>query len=301
MPSQKDIREQITNRIITALESGVSPWRRPWRISANAGRPTNVVSKKPYSGVNPLLLAITAMSRGFSSEFWATFQQWQQIGGCCVQKRPDNVPPGQWGTNIVFCKPVSKTVTDPDTGDEEENKFFMLRTYTVFNADQVSGAERFRVVEEPGMGDAQPDFAPAEELIVATGASIRHGGERAFYSIDGDYIQLPHRERFGSLGAYYETAIHELAHWSEPRQKLDRNELGYAVCELIAEMSSCFVASEIGIPHGEGLENHVSYLQSWLSQMRGDANFIFRASKLASATTDFLLSFVRDPEPVAVG
>ena len=35
--------------------------------------------------------------------------------------------------------------------------------------------------EEDGQPQAEPDFAPAEELITATGADIRHGGERAFY------------------------------------------------------------------------------------------------------------------------
>ena len=163
----------------------------------------------------------------------------------------------------------------------------MLRTYWVFNADQVSGAEKFQVTEEPATGEVQPDFAPAEELIVATDADIRHGGENAFYNLTGDYIQLPNRERFGSLGAYYETGIHELSHWSEPRQQFDRQQLGYAMCELVAEMSACFAASEIGIPHGEGLENHASYLKSWLDQMKGDANYIFRASKMASADDRF--------------
>ncbi len=152
-----------------------------------------------------------------------------------------------------------------------------------------------------GTGEDQPDFAPAEELIAATNAAIRHGGERAFYSVDGDFIQLPERQKFSSVGAYYETAIHELAHWSEPRQQFDRQQLGYAMCELVAEMSACFVGSEIGIPHGEALENHASYLKSWLDQMKGDANFIFRASKMASATTDFLLAFVREPEAALVG
>ena len=116
---------------------------------------------------------------------------------------------------------MTKMVEDEDTGEERENSFFMLRYFTVFNADQVSGAEKFQVVEEPGTGEMQPDFAPAEELIAATGADIRHGGEKAFYNLTGDYIQLPHRERFGSFGPYYETALHELAHWSEPRQHLD--------------------------------------------------------------------------------
>jgi antirestriction protein ArdC len=295
MQSQRQIRQDITNRIVSAIESGVKPWRRSWRVSKNCGRPANVVSKKPYSGVNPLLLEITAMQRGFSSKFWGTFRQWDELG-CSVQKRPDNVAPGGWGTNIVFCKPILKTVTD-ETGEEEEQGFFMLKTYTVFNADQVSGAERFQVSDEPGNGTAEPDYGPAEELIAASGADIRHGGEKAYYSPGGDFIQLPNRERFGSLGAYYETAIHELAHWSEPRQHFDRQELGYPMCELIAEMSACFVASEIGIPNGEGLENHASYIRSWLDAMKGDSGYIFRASKLAGATCDFLMAFVREPEP----
>lgn len=300
MPSQQQIRQQITERIVTAIEHGVLPWRRPWRVSANTGRPTNVVSRNNYNGVNPLLLQIAAMQHGFASKWWATYQQWQQLG-CQVMKRPDNVKPGEWGTTIVFCKPVNKTIEEPDTGEETKQSFFLLRYYTVFNADQVGGAEKFQVTEEPGTGNSEPDFAPAEELIVATGANIRHGGERAFYSTAGDFIQLPHRERFGSLGAYYETACHELSHWSEPRLQYDRQVLGYAMCELVAEMSACFVASEIGIPQGESLENHASYLKSWLDQMRGDANFVFKAAKMASGTCDYLLSFVREPEPVAVG
>jgi len=299
MPSQKEIREQITSRIVAAIESGVMPWRRPWRLSKNSGRPANVVSKAAYRGVNPILLYIASIRHGFNSKWWATYQQWAAMG-CQVKKRPDDVEPGQWGTGIVFFKPVKRTVVDEETGEEQEERFGVLRTYTVFNADQVSGAERFQVIEEPGEGLSDPDYDPAEKLIAATGADIRHGGERAFYSLDGDYIQLPHRERFSSLGPYYETTLHELAHWSEPRQHYDREQLGYAMCELIAEIASCFTASEIGVPHGEGLENHASYVKSWLDQMRGDASYIFRASRMASATTDFLLAFVREPEAVAV-
>ena len=299
MPSQKQIREEITSRIVTAIEGGVLPWRKPWRTSPNAGRPANVVSKRAYSGVNPILLYIASIRHGFQSKFWATYQQWAAMK-CQVKKRPDNVEPGQWGTGIVFFKPIKKTAVDDETGEEQEASFGVLRTYTVFNADQVSGAEKYQVTEEPGDGNNEPDYGPAEELIAATGADIRHGGERAFYSLDGDFIQLPHRERFDALGPYYETALHELAHWTEPRQHYDREELGYAMCELVAEIASCFTASEIGIPHGEGLENHAAYVKSWLEKMKGDASFIFKASRMASATTDFLLAFVREPEPEAV-
>lgn len=298
MPSQKQIREEITARIVAAIEQGTMPWRRPWRVHSNAGRPTNVFSRRAYRGVNPLLLQIASMRHSFQSKWWASYQQWQQLH-CQVMRRPDNLD-GPWGTQIVFASRITKAVEDPATGHEDEREFFLLRTFWLYNADQVIGAEPFRVTDEPVDGMTELDFAAAEQLIAATGADIRHGGERAYYSPTGDYIQLPHRRRFDTLGAYYGTALHELAHWSEPRQHFDRPELGYAQCELIAEIASCFVSSEIGIPHGEAIENHASYVKSWLDAMRGDSSFIFKASRKASGTCDYLLSFVREPEPVEV-
>lgn len=300
MPSQKQIREEITARIINAIEQGTMPWRRPWRTSPNAGRPMSLFGRRHYSGVNPLLLQIASMRHGFQSKWWASWRQWESLH-CKVMPRPAHVEPGQWGTKIVFASRVTKAVEDPTTGHADEREFFLLKVYTVFNADQVIGAEPFRVSEEPGDSIIEPDYGPAEELIAATEADVRHGGERAYYCPTGDFIQLPHRERFDTSGAYWKTALHELAHWSEPRQHLDRQQLGYAMCELIAEIASCFISSEIGVPHGEGVENHAAYVRSWLDAMRGDASYIFKAARMASDTTDFLMAFVREPEPVGVG
>jgi len=66
--------------------------------------------------------------------------------------------------------------------------------------------------------------------------------------------------------------------------------------ELVAEIASCYVAAELGIPEGEGLGNHAAYLRHWLEAMKGDRNFIFKASKQAAKVTDFLLGLVRKPE-----
>ena len=296
MPTQNEIRTQITNKLIAALENNVLPWRRPWQQSKNTGRPANVTSKRPYSGINPLLLELDSMKKGFNSRWWATFNQWRELG-CSVMKRPDNVQAGQWGTSIVFFKPIEKKTIDAKTGDEKEDKFFIMRNFTVFNADQVAGAERFQVTEEP-CGERQPDFEPAEELMKATGADIRHGGDRAFYSVAGDFICLPNKERFVTPGTYYESAFHELGHWSEPRLDFDRKAHGYGMMELVAEMTACYLAGELDIPNGESLENHAAYLKSWLEGMRGDTSFIFRASTMAAKTTDFLLGFVRESNTV---
>jgi antirestriction protein ArdC len=157
-------------------------------------------------------------------------------------------------------------------------------------------------VTESEPGEALPDFAPAEEVIKAIQADIRHGGDQAFYDRLNDYIQLPHKRRFNPIGSYYETAFHELAHWSESRLSWDSDAHGYPMNELVAEMSASFLATELGVPQGESLENHAAYLRSWLQAMKGDASFIFKASTQASKVADFLLSHVAheatQPEPV---
>ena len=120
MPTQSDIRAAITNQIIAALESGsVPPWRRPWRLGKNAGAHANVVSKRSLPGLNPILLDLASQSHGFSTRWWGTFNQWRQLGGR-VMPRPAHVPPGRWGTQIVFWSPVTKTVRN-DQGDVEDD------------------------------------------------------------------------------------------------------------------------------------------------------------------------------------
>jgi antirestriction protein ArdC len=83
--------------------------------------------------------------------------------------------------------------------------------------------------------------------------------------------------------------FHELAHWSEKRLGWEDS---YAMGELVAEMSACFVASELRIPQsGDFLEQHTAYLASWLTKLESDPKFIFRASTAASKASDFLLEF----------
>ena len=309
MPSQTQIRDEVTAKIVAALESDLLPWRRPWRSPSGSqpARHSNIASRKAYQGVNPLLLELHALRLGLTSRWWATFNQWHDLG-CTIRKRPQDVEEGCWGCRLVFWKPLTRTITDSETGEEEEDeRFFVLKTFTVFCADQVEGAEVFQVQENDGQTDAQPDFAPAEELIAATQADIRYGGDRAYYRRptpdgsfpnhrEGDFIVLPPRTTFAPPAAFFETATHELAHWTEPRIGFNGT---YALGELVAEVASCYVAAELGIPQGEGLGNHAAYVRHWLDAMRGDRNYIFKAAKQASKATDFLLGFVRKPEPEA--
>lgn len=305
MPTQSEIRQNITNQIIEALEKGTAPWRRPWSSDPCYGSPTNAASGKAYSGVNPLILQLAAQKHQFTSKYWATFNQWRDLG-FQVTKRPDHVKPGAWGTTIVFCKPCSKpSAEDADDGEEKRGKtYFMLRSFTVFCADQVSGngIERFRVGSQlVTESDIEERYERAERVVEATGAEIRYGGDKAFYSTEHDFIQMPNRDRF-SAPNFWETLLHEMCHWTEASSRLnwDRKqpENTYAMGELIAELGSCYLASELGLPINQTLDNHAAYLKHWLDQMKADSRWIFRATAQGSRAADFILSSSRDEEAV---
>ena len=305
MPSQTEIREQITATIIKSLESDdLPPWRRGWRTSSNTGFPHNIVSQKSYRGVNPWLCQISSQTHGFQSKWWGTFNQWKRLGGS-VQKRPSHVKPGEWGTKIVFWSPVTKTKNDKDGNPD---RFFILKCYTVFCIDQVNGShlDHLRFDHNDETENVIERYENAEEVIHATEADIRFGGAKAFYQPAQDFIQLPERNSFVSAQSYCESVFHELAHWSEHSTRLnwDRSQPAntYALGELIAELSSCFTMGALGLSTTDDLTNTSAYLKSWLAAMKDDVSFIFRASSQASKATDFLLSFSAQPveEPVLV-
>ncbi|HMP03987.1 MAG TPA: ArdC-like ssDNA-binding domain-containing protein [Gemmatales bacterium] len=296
MTTQNQLRQRITDQIIEALRRGdTPPWRRPWVASKNAGHPANAQTKRPYSGVNPLLLQLAANRHGFRSKHWATFNQWQQLGGK-IKPRPSDVPPGQWGTNIVLFKRLSRTEVDEETGTEEEVNFGFLKGFTVFCIDQVDGEhlDHLRVEDNPPACDFV-DYEPAETAIIATGAKVHFGGERAYYRPQkedgsGDFIQCPHKHQFTQEKDYYGTMFHELMHWSETR--LDWKG-SYEVGELRAEIGACYALAELGVPQSDDLTNHHAYVKHWLECLHRDPKFIFTCATAASKAADFVMSFSR--------
>jgi antirestriction protein ArdC len=297
MPSQHEIREQITVKIVEALQNGTPPWRKPWSASKNTGFPTNIDSGRRYTGINPLLLEIAAQRHDLRSKYWGTFHQWDRLGGK-IKKRPTDVPAGQWGCQIVLYKPVLKQELNKETGEEKEIKYGFLKAFTVFNIDQVEGdhLDKYRSADVRTNTDFI-DFEPAETAIAAVGADIRFGGDKAIYRRpiqpdSGDFIQIPHKHQFSQEKEYYATLIHELAHWSQLRLNWNGS---YAEGELRAEISACYALTELGVPQSDDLSNHHAYLGSWLTSLQSDPRFIFRAASEASKVVDYLLSFSRQP------
>ena len=282
----KDLYSTVTNRIIAALEQGTPPWKCPWQKDTSSV-PRNLVSGKPYRGVNFIMLSIEAMAATHADSRWLTFRQANQLGA--------HIRKGEHGVQIVFYKLHERdgqNRADSDAADCHDTKRVipLLKSYTVFNASQVDGLpERLQLPPTPSMW--QPLDA-AESLLSASGATIKHCGNRAFYRPVDDTIQLPPKEAFPMPSAYYGTALHELCHWTGHSSRLNR-VLGsrhhieaYAYEELVAEIGAAFLCAHSGL---EARLEHASYVDHWLDALRRDKRLIFVAAGAAQRAADFVL------------
>ena len=270
------IYDQVTNVIIAELEKGAAPWVKPWRADASAD--CNLVTGKAYQGVNRLILGMAAMAGGFTSNRWASFNQLKAAGY--------NVQKGQKGTAICFYKPIAGTV-DAETG-EQASGYAVLKSYYIFNLSQTDAPADAFTVEAPVPFDS---VQACDNLITGTGATIRHGGDAAFYMPSADAIQLPNRDTFDTPAHYYATALHELTHWTGAKHRLDRTfgkrfaDPSYAFEELVAEIGAAFLCADVGIA---GELRHAGYIGHWLKACREDNTAIFKAAALAQKAADYI-------------
>lgn len=275
--STLDFHQKITNQIIESLEAGVKPWECPWDDTTANTIPFNGSTGKSYNGMNIMLLWMTAFERKFSSPIWLTFKQAKAMNG--------QVRKGEKGTQIFFYSMVEKKGGSPD----DKETYPMLKTYTVFNADQVDNLNAEDIVQ-PGTNSTDVDL-----FLQSTGADIVVNGLRAFYRSSTDQIVLPFRKRFNDDANFYATALHELTHWTGHKSRCDRklgNVFGskdYAQEELVAELGSAFLMAELGI---SGEVQHESYIASWLKALKDDKRYIFKAASMANKAYSYIMEQV---------
>lgn len=334
----RDIRQEVTDRILSAMGKGNIPWRRPWRDDERPmGSPTNASTGKGYNGGNRLVLMMSQLDQGFSDSRWLTFKQAQTLGG--------SVEKGQKGTAIEYWdkvpfwkkkgveyehqgRPVrlgewpktdypqnvklgdgrevpTKDVTVLYDGArrtwrqaEKELTTMFCKAHTVFNVGQCKDLqiEPLRVVQDP-------DFGKAQHIVQGMqndGVTLKHGGNQAFYSPVSDGVTMPHQEQFLSKEAYIGTLLHELGHATGNEKRNNRQFTGkfgtpdYAREELVAELTSAFVAAETGVGFDD--DQHAGYLGSWLKSLGEDKHELFRAAKEATKAADYLIERGREVE-----
>jgi antirestriction protein ArdC len=274
-----DIHQDITDRIIEAMEQARSTGRRLW--DSQPSLPMNLTTGKPYSGVNVLMLWSAGLQHAYTSPCWLTYKQAADKGG--------QVRKGEHGTLCVFYKPWESTETNHETGETETTRGAVLKSFRVFNLDQIDG------IEAPAREPRAPFQAieEAERILQASPAKIIEGGTQAYYVPVRDAIYLPPREAFINPEAFYSTALHEMTHSTGHKSRLDRDFSGrfgdaaYAFEELIAEMGSAFLAADMGII-GSTLQDHADYLTHWIKILRDDKKAILTAAAQASKAHGFI-------------
>jgi antirestriction protein ArdC len=283
-----DVYQRVTDRIVAELEKGAAPWLKPWNAAHAAGRITRPLRSGgiPYRGINVIMLWASAMEQGFAAPLWLTYRQAQDLGG--------QVRKGEKGSLVVYANTITRTERDETTGEEQERDIPFMKGYTVFNAEQVDGLPpHFYALAAPVLDPVARD-EKAEAFFAATGAEIRHGGNRACYAAGPDRVQMPPFETFRDAPSYYATLAHEVTHWTKHPKRLDRDfgrkkwgDEGYAMEELVAELGAAFLCADLDLTP-EPRADHAAYIASWLTVLKEDKRAIFAAASHAQKAADYL-------------
>jgi len=276
---QANIYDTITSTILRELETGRLSWRKRWITNGLPLRWNGV----PYRGINTLVLWATAENKGYNSPFWLTYNQAKALNGP-VQR-------GEKGTWIIYYN----TVLKKGATEDEDMTRRVLRAYVVFNAEQCGQA--VLDIASKRMPAPLPDAARienAETYFRLVGADLRHGGDRAYYNIADDYIQMPLFGQFKDSLLYYATLAHEHVHWTQHSSRLDRSfgrqrygDEGYAMEELVAEIGAAFLSAKLGIPV-DARADHAAYIQSWLTVLKEHNKAIITAAAAAQKAVEFM-------------
>jgi antirestriction protein ArdC len=287
----KDVYQRITDQIVADLENGVRTWLRPWNNDGAADvsgiRLPIRATGENYRGINVFLLWGAAAVAGYTNPMWMTFNKAKELGG--------NVRKGEKGTFICYASTFVDKKKD-EAGNVSEKIVPFLKGYTVFNIEQIDSLPE-RYYAKPSDDKAAAPLAArleaVDRFVAKTGADVREGGNRAFYSPAGDSIQMPPAHTFKTPEGFASTLLHETVHWSGHAKRMARTfgsrfgDEAYAVEELVAELGAAFLSADLGVA-AEARPDHAAYVASWLKVLKNDKRAIFTAASAAQKASDFL-------------
>ena len=277
----RDIYQAITDHFVEQLKRGTVPWQKPWFGVQN------IVSRKPYRGINALLLG----SNDYQSPFWITFKHALDLGG--------HVRKGERSTPVIYYKILEKRDEAGKVmlrNDGRPARIPFVRWANVFNLDQTEG------IEPPVIAIQQGPRHPLERAVAivenAKLCPIHHAGFAAYHSSQDDVIRIPAPSTFHSREDYYHSLYHEMIHASGHSSRLDREGVTqqarfgserYSKEELVAELGAAFLSNEAGILDSVRFENSAAYLGSWINKLENDPRMIVSAASQAQKASDFVL------------
>lgn len=291
-------RKEIADKFIAALKEDIIPWHQDW---TSVGRPRNAITEQPYHGNNAFWLSYMAMERKYNDPRWCTFKQAGDNGW--------KIKKGEKGTRVEFFSLYDKLLKKKITSIEAENIRkqnpdeynerirLVSQTYLVFNGSQIIGIPEYIPEGDRNLINEYDLISCRDKIIKNMEVGFGEGGDRAYYSPIMDEIHMPEISSFETDYGYMSTFLHEAAHATGAKSRLDRDltglfgSKGYASEELRAEIASAFTAQLTGISYeqSEFMENHKAYVQSWISVLENNPNELFRAIKDAEKISDYLI------------
>lgn len=296
-----DLYQEVTDKIIAALEQGTAPWLKPWEnLSFNGGMPKNAVSGRYYSGVNIILLWLSAAEHGYNQCKWITAKAAIEAGG--------HVRKGEKATAIVSYRPFVREKLDKDGNPElDENgevvmeQLASIKKHNLFNIEQCEGlpVEWFdSVTEKPINPDNQYEIFKEIKLMLK-GMDLKvqvKPSNQAYYHPTYDHIVMPEMKQFDSPQSFHSVLLHEMTHATGHQKRLAREGIVsgkarfgnkvYAFEELVAEMGCAFLCSHLGFAD---VPQNAAYIDSWIKVLKEDKRAIFRASGKAREACQYML------------
>lgn len=275
----KAMQTELTEYVVSQLEAGLT-WRKSW--SSKSGLPFSATSGKNYRGGNAMWLWYQEFVKGYQTSEWGTFKSWKDKGG--------SVRKGEKSTKIMFYKPIFK-----EENGEQVYKYSALKCYSVFNRDQVDGLPEVEVTE--GTICKEGDlFAYTEQ----EGIKVKYSS-RAAYSPVLDIIILP--KQFNEVAGGWSTIAHEMIHSTGHSTRLDRplkqERHEYSYEELIAELGSLFLCTELGLATDDSKEQSAAYCASWAKVLKSNPDWVWKASAEASRAAAFVMERINQNHAVA--
>ena len=285
------IRRHITGVFISMMESGeLPPWKQPWRLA----RPYSFASGKPYRGINAYHLAYKAAMGGWRSPRWITRRK--------AEQKEHPVRNGERGAVIIMAKPNEEGEARNGPNGSAPPPPVSYFYHTVFNLNQCEGMERAgeKAALLPKARSVIREYVDRERRLIPATLKFAERGTSAYYRPSEDRIVIPPRSMFADEAEYCVTAFHEIAHSTGHPNRLDRRDRNkpapfgsheYGQEELAAEMTASLLSAETDLDFsGAWARNAASYLDSWLSVIRGDPDMLIRASYQATAAVEYILN-----------
>jgi len=256
-----EIHQCVSGQMVGLLEAGIVPWHTTWNEV-----PSNLLTKRPYRGINVLLLAVKEYNRNY----FLTESQIERIGAYIYQGQKPHIVIDGIG-------------------------FRSLRPYEVYNIEQCGDIPKIIV---PRCPQQTSSVEKCKRIIEGMEHCPRivHGDTIPYYDLSEDIITMPSMRYFATKEEYFDLFFKQLVAATKHWTRLDRRDDSIleqffpeimAIEELVIEIGSWYLRSHVGLE--VKLSSDDNYICHWIEMFKKNACLVFEAAEMAQEAVEFIL------------